>query len=80
MIIEAEPAWLLCSSSFLFGSLFLSAVIARLLRLHESVAFVLDDVLVTAVNKKETRGAKDGMPSLNEGVLHQIRAAENRSQ
>lgn len=49
-------------------------------RLHESVAFVLDDVLVTVVNKKETRGAEDSMPSLNESIFHQIRAAENRSQ
>lgn len=52
MIIEAEPAWLLCCSSFLFGSLFLFVVVARLLRLHESVAFVLDDVLVTIVKKR----------------------------
>lgn len=75
MIIGAEPAWLSCSSSFSFGSLFLFVVVARLLLRHESVSFVLDDVLVTTV-KKTTRGGGDGRPSLKGGVLHQIRAAQ----
>lgn len=50
-----------------------------LLLLHlESVAFVLDDVLVVVVVKKikKTRGPEDSGPSLNKGVLHQIRAAQ----
>lgn len=75
MIIEAEPTWLLCSSSFLFGSLFVFVVACLLFRPHESVAFVLGDVLVTDV-KNKAWGAEDGGPSLNEGVLHQIRAAQ----
>lgn len=35
-----------------FGSLCLFVVVARLLLRHESVAFVLDDVLVTIVKKR----------------------------
>lgn len=78
MIIEAELAWLfLLSLSFLFGSLFLFVVSRFLFHLHESVAIVLDDVLVTVVIKKKGLWrAEDRGTSLNEGVLHQIRAAQ----